>query len=82
MPLILEQASPGFFTSWKSQVFKAARESKPQCTNIFQASTCIVFANVPLVNNGFLPITLKEQPVIATSEWEKELITIDEVVLQ
>lgn len=50
--------------------------------HIFQASTCIVFANVPLVNKGFLPISLKEQPVIATSEWGKALITIDKVVLQ
>ena len=68
MSLVVEQASPGFFTWWQSKVSKVAREGKLQCTNTIQASACIVFANVSLVYNRLLPVCLIEQPVIAASE--------------
>jgi hypothetical protein len=35
-----------------SQEFLAAREGKPQCARAFQASACIMFANVSLAKTS------------------------------
>lgn len=63
------------------RVSKAAREASPKAQAFFKLLLAS-FANVLLVDNRFLPISLTEQLVIATPERGKALITTDQVMPQ
>lgn len=56
MPLFstwpLQQASLGCSHGGVFRELPMARESKPQCTSAFQASACVLFADVPFAKTS------------------------------